>query len=278
MFADALRTPTNEEIATVSDRFEADLAASDSGVGIGATIESPSLFAAGRAGPTAYELKYLLTEKQAHDVQARIAKHLSLDPFADPALGNAYLTTSVYTDTPAFDVLRRTKLLGARKYRVRRYGHTGPIFAERKTKRGDEVRKRRSPVPDGHLAPLSEASPCEGWPGEWFRRQVMARQLRPVCRVSYERVAFMGPSEVGIIRVTLDRNLRGAEANGWNPTPVDGTLLLPGQVICEFKFRVAMPTMFKVIVANLGLAPATVSKYRTFMGSVRPEDRGGVDA
>ncbi len=276
MFAGPFRTQTNEEIATVSDRFEAGLAASDSGTG--AAVESPSLFAAGRAGPTAYELKYLLTEPQAREVQARIAKHLALDPFADPALGNAYLTTSVYTDTPTFDVLRRTKLLGARKYRVRRYGHAGPVFAERKTKRGDEVRKRRSPVPDGHLAPLSEPEPCEGWPGEWFRRQVTARQLRPVCRVSYERVAFMGPSEAGAVRVTLDRHVRGTVADGWDPTPVAGGELLPGQVICEFKFRVAMPTMFKVIVADLGLAPATVSKYRTFMGTVRPEGRGGVDA
>src|SRR5579884_4194362 len=72
-----------------------------------AAIESPSLFAAGADGPPAYELKFLLTEEQAAEVERRVASRLGLDTHADPALGKAYLTTSVYTDTPAFDVFSR---------------------------------------------------------------------------------------------------------------------------------------------------------------------------
>jgi hypothetical protein len=238
-------------------------------------IESPSLFAAGKDGPTAFEIKFLLPEAQARDVERQLAGRLRLDPFADPAFGNGYLTTSVYTDTPNFDVLMRAPGTGARKYRVRRYGLNGPVFAERKTKRGDEVRKRRSPVPDGHTAPLAESAPVDQWPCEWFRRQVSLRQLRPVCRVTYERVAFMGTTGEGdTVRATFDRNIRGMVANDWESIPVHGASLLPGQVICEFKFRVAMPVMFKTIVEEMSLTPATVSKYRLFMGTIRPVHAG----
>src|SRR5262245_51919594 len=73
-------------------------------------LESPSLYDPGAAeGATAYEVKFLLTEEQVQQVTARVAPQLALDPYADPARGNAYLTTSVYTDTSAFDVFYRTE-------------------------------------------------------------------------------------------------------------------------------------------------------------------------
>src|SRR3981189_3165235 len=74
-------------------------------------LESPSLFGPGAAadGATAYEVKFLLTEDQAAEGTAAGAGKLALAPYADPALGNAYLTTSVYTDTPSFDVFYRTE-------------------------------------------------------------------------------------------------------------------------------------------------------------------------
>lgn len=149
---------------------------------------------------------------------------------------------------------------------VRRYGLTGPLFAEQKTKRGQEVRKRRSPVPDGLVAPFMAVTPCEGWACEWFRTETAARNLRPVCRVSYDRVAYMGKAaDGGAVRVTFDRNVLGALAHGWDAVPVVGPELLPRHVICEF--RVAMPVMFKAIIE--ALAPATVSKYRLFMSTAR---------
>ena len=111
-------------------------------------LESPSLFGPGAAadGATAYEVKFLLTEDQVAEVAARVAGKLALDPYADPAMGNAYLTTSVYTDTPNFDVFYRTEGYSRDKFRVRRYGASGPVFVERKTKNGDKVRKHRARI------------------------------------------------------------------------------------------------------------------------------------
>jgi hypothetical protein len=242
-------------------------------------LESPSLFAPGGDGPPAFELKFLLTEDQARAIEARAARRLTLDPHADPALGNAYQTTSVYTDTPHFEVLSRAGTLGRRKYRVRRYGAGEPVFLERKTKSGDRVRKRRSAVPAVELAALTTPESAPDWAGNWFHRQLVARHLRPVCRVTYERVAYMGTGEGGPVRLTFDRRIRGVLAEGWAVEPVGPTpALLDGRVICEFKFRLALPALFKGLIEDLGLTPSTVSKYRLFMQTARPAVLGAADA
>src|SRR5262245_20987903 len=123
-------------------------------------LESPSLFVAGTGEgepgtPAAYELKFLLTEDQAAAATDRVRARLSPDPHADPSLGGAYRTTSIYTDTPRLDVLRRTGDYATSKCRVRRYGASGPVFLERKDKDGNRVRKCRATVPADDLAILS---------------------------------------------------------------------------------------------------------------------------
>ena len=201
-------------------------------------LESPSLFGPGAAadGATAYEVKFLLTEDQAAEVAARVAEKLALDPYADPAMGNAYLTTSVYTDTPTFDVFYRTEGYNRDKFRVRRYGASGPVFVERKTKSGDKVRKHRARINPAEVAELA----APGLNGEWAG---------------------------GTVRLTFDRNVRGVMAGEWRLEAVGAVPPLLDRVVCEFKFRTAMPALFKGIVADLALTPTPVSKYRTFVQS-----------
>lgn len=237
----------------------------------GCALESPSLFRGTggdgeSAGPAAYEVKFLLDEGQAADVVALLGGRLDPDPHADPALGGAYRTTSLYTDTPDFAVFRRLGESARSKFRVRRYGAGGPVFLERKDKDGDRVHKCRASVGPHELPVLADPAHPPGWVGGWFHCQLGLRRLHPVCRVTYERVAFLGRADGGTVRVTFDRKARGEATHGWDLTPVAaGPELLPGQVICEFKFRLAMPLMFKEIVGALGLNPTTVSKYRRFV-------------
>ncbi|MBP3960372.1 polyphosphate polymerase domain-containing protein [Gemmata sp. G18] len=230
-------------------------------------LESPSLFnpAAGADSATAYEVKFLLTEEQAAEVVARVTGKLALDPYADPALGNAYITTSVYTDTPNFDVFYRTEGYDRDKFRVRRYGLTGPVFVERKTKNGDKVRKHRVRISASEVPDLAAPELNGEWAGEWFHSQLLQKQLRPVCRVAYERVAYLGTADGGTVRLTFDRNIRGVLAGEWKLEAVGPVPALVDKVVTEFKFRTAMPALFKGIVADLGLTPTPVSKYRTFV-------------
>ena len=231
--------------------------------------ESPSLFQSeGTSAPPAYEIKFLLSEELARAVEARLRGRLALDPHADPALGGVYRTTSVYTETPTFDVFRRMGEYGKSKFRVRRYGSAGPVFLERKDKDGDRVRKARVAVPAAGLADPTAALGNSHQPGGWFRDEIIRRRLAPLCRISYERVAYMGLSDTGTVRVTFDRKVHGETTTGWEVVPVRSTTeLLPGQVICEFKYRAALPHLLREIMTALALHPTTCSKYRRFVAA-----------
>lgn len=231
-------------------------------------MESPSLFGPGAEADTAtaFEVKFLLSEDQVRDVVARVGSALALDPYADPTMGNAYLTTSIYTDTPAFDVFYRTEGYDRDKFRVRRYGMSGPVFVERKTKNGEKVRKHRSKIDAKEVPDLAAPALNGEWAGEWFHSQLLEKHLAPVCRVAYERVAYLGKTEGGTVRLTFDRNIRGVLASQWELLPVGAVPpLLTDRVVCEFKFRTAMPALFRGIVADLALTPSPFSKYRTFV-------------
>jgi hypothetical protein len=232
-------------------------------VSIHAAMESPSLVSRSAAMGPAYELKFLLDEAEALRVAGWAQGRLALDPYGDSALGGAYLTTSLYCDTPELDVYRRSPSYRRRKFRVRRYGLAPWVFLERKSKHGDRVAKRRTPIPDAELAPLAHPMSVVTWPSHWFHRSVTARRLRPACRIAYERTAFIGSCSEGPLRLTLDRRLRGMPAEAWNLSPVEGGLpLLMGQVILELKFFSALPLPFKQLVQELALTPSCISKYR----------------
>jgi len=220
----------------------------------------------------AFELKFVIAEEVAREVQRWAAQHLEADPYADLRTG-MYETTTLYLDTPALDVLNRTPGFRRRKFRMRRYGDSGPIHLERKSRSKDTVRKRRTTISEfelsrlaGPLAEMPAANCATEWAGDWFHQRIALRDLRPTCMVTYNRAAFMKLGSQGVMRLTLDRHIRGVPSNCWQLTPVHGrNELLPGQVVCELKFRDTMPHLFKQLVNDLKLTPGSVSKYRRLM-------------
>ena len=247
----------------------------------GTEIVSPGLFR-GERDTSAYEVKFLLSEPQAREVELMLLPEMEFDRHADPSLGHAYRVTSLYYDTPSMDVYFRRDGYRGEKYRVRRYGSAPATYFERKTKHGQKVRKLRSLVP---LDPEAAAppQPAEAHPAAWFNREVQQLSLRPVCQVTYERVALVGVNGAGPFRVTMDRAARGVPAGAHGSetangspngsagglsgsrfvSPFEGGLtLLDDDVIVEFKFMTAMPRLFKDTIAALHLAPQSVSKYR----------------
>ncbi len=242
-------------------------------------LESPSLVSGVGADVPAYEVKFLLNEEQAHELMRHVGNRLELDAHADPALGSAYRTTSLYCDTPALDVFHRLGVHKRRKHRIRRYDRSPWIFLERKSKWGDRVKKRRIMVPDADLVIFQGALSATSWSGHWFHRHLRERQLGPMCAIAYDRVALIGRTPEGPMRLTLDRNIRGVVCRDWTvPQFESGTPILTGQVICEFKYRSSMPALFKEIVQAMHLSPSPVSKYRTFMRTMGyGADRRAVD-
>lgn len=225
-----------------------------------AGFESPSLD--GGAG-TAYELKFVLDASAALDVENWSRAQMALDLHGDPALGGAYRTTSLYFDTPALDVYRRAGMHRLYKFRVRRYGSMAWAFLERKSREEGRVRKRRTPIPADDVQLLALSGSLLDLPGRWFQRDLRSHGLLPACRGEYLRTAFAGDHRGNSMRLTLDRQLRGAPDGNWSLAPRgEGLALLEGHVILELKFRGTLPAPFEGLVRDLNLTPSSLSKYR----------------
>jgi hypothetical protein len=218
--------------------------------------------ALGRGAEAAFEMKFLLSDEHARAVEDWARGCLALDPHADPALGG-YRTSSVYLDTAGLDVFYGSPGFKRRKFRIRRYGTEAVVFLERKARSGDRVRKRRACIPETELAFLEEAAATPMWPGHWFRTRLLVRGFRPVCLIGYDRVAFMASTSEGLVRLTLDRRVRGAPTGSLTPGVLTGGLpFLEGQTILELKFQAVLPSLFRRLIQDHGLTPAAVSKYR----------------
>lgn len=230
---------------------------------VSASCLSPSLMPAAK---TCYEAKFLADEDVVARMEDVLAERLTLDPHV--GLGErSYEVETVYFDTADFAVHRKAPGFRSTKHRVRRYGVSESVFLERKSKSSGRVRKLRTAVPLDALHDSSDAT--------WFHARIAARQLRPVCRIAYERTAYFGEGDTGPLRITFDRRLWASPVDSvdfdgeFRPTP------LPIQgVIVEMKFTTAMPTLFKSAVQHYGLAPTSASKYRTAVETLRLHHAG----
>lgn len=227
---------------------------------------SPSLLAAGDDSFRAYELKYLVSPETAEKIKAWAEAHMQIDLHADPALGGAYETTTLYLDTPALDILRRTEKTAGKKFRIRRYGAADRLFIEEKARRRDRVRKRRATMPIADLDRLASKEFDHRHPADWFHELIAEFTLSPTALITYRRHAYFGDTGGSPIRLTLDTDIHGRETSAWRIDRVqDGVHVLEDAVICEFKFADGLPVIFKDLIAELALQPSSVSKYRRVM-------------
>lgn len=226
---------------------------------------SPSLT---RAHLPAFEVKFLVPEEQAAEIERWARGRLDPDPHGDPSRGGTYAITTVYCDTADFNVLRKSDRYRRRKFRLRRYGDSELIYLERKTRLGSEVRKRRSSVLEPELALLASPVCLPDWAGNWFHRRVWFKQLGPTCSLSYLRTAFGRQTDDGQVRLTIDRHLRSQRTRHWKvPASGKGQAILVGQAVLEFKYRETMPTMLKQALEQFNLHPTSHSKYRSAMAA-----------
>ena len=129
---------------------------------------------------------------------------------------------------------------------LRRYGQEPVAWLEKKVRTGDRVHKRRLRVDLPDIARL-------GAP-RWFDEEVADLGLAPTCAVAYRRTAFLGSGDHGPFRLTLDRALEGTACRVWDLAAAGDPrhALVPDRVVCELKFRDALPHLFKQLLAQLG--------------------------
>ena len=215
------------------------------------------------AAKGSYELKIAVPDALVAPVIAWARAHIPPDPHAEMLGGDIYHVRSLYFDNDAYDVFFQAPGFRQSKYRVRRYGDERVCYVERKSKTRGRVRKRRTPIPEPELAYLAAADAGAAWAGGWFRDRLQRARLRPRCQIAYQRLARVGYLEDAPIRLTLDRNIRCAPAQGLELGALDDRFALPiERNVLELKFRVSLPRLFKELIQEFSLSPDSASKYR----------------
>ena len=211
----------------------------------------------------AREIKFVIDAAMRPRIVEWARAHLSIDGYGSGPHCDEYSTSTLYFETPAFDVYRRRGSYGRSKYRVRRYGHAGEVFFERKFRTTRLLAKRRTVLPLGDLEYLEHSSPDPGWEGFWFHRRIKLRNLRPLVQLSYDRVARIGTSSTGPVRLTIDTNLVVVPMpdRAFLPNGI-GMPFLQGLCIVEVKYPVALPVLFKELAESFHLEVQKISKFR----------------
>ncbi len=221
----------------------------------------------------AAETKFLLPVRQAEQVREWARLRLAPDPNAAGESLDNYTTTSLYFDTPGFDMLRRNGSYGRCKFRIRRYGSGEIVFLERKLKTHGLVSKRRSIVPIDDLVLLEAKEPLKNWPGYWFHRRLIHRGFRCVWQISYDRMARVAATATGPVRLTLDRSVcvLPVERPIFHPAG-SGYPVSEQRSILELKYLYSLPALFKELIGDFRLKPHPVSKYRLAAATLQLED------
>jgi hypothetical protein len=216
----------------------------------------------------AREIKFLIPAAMGLQIQEWARANLEPDPSGTGECGDQYATTSLYYETPGFDVFHQKESYGRAKYRIRRYGLDNYIFLERKFRTDRLLAKRRTSVPLEGLQRLGEPKADATWEGYWFHRRILTRGLKPLVQVSYDRTARLGSAPTGPIRLTIDTNLRVLPLPDRAFLPGVGLPLVEGTSILELKYVQDIPVIFKQLVERFAISPGRVSKYRLGLGAL----------
>jgi len=211
---------------------------------------------------SACEIKFIVDERQAAAIRAWARANMQPDPHGNGPFGDAYTTSTLYFDTERFDVFHRKGSFGRSKYRVRRYGASDVVFFERKMRTSELLVKRRTAALLHDLSRLTLIGSDDTWPPNWFHQRLQVRNLSPICRITYHRMARVSVGPYGPCRLTIDDGLMATATGdlsfgGGTEVPVAS-----GQAILELKYRVQMPAVFKELAETFALEPQRISKYR----------------
>ena len=210
----------------------------------------------------ARETKFLIDARLVDDLRAWVREALGRDPHGTGPHGDHYSTTSLYFDTPDFEVYRRHRSYARGKFRIRRYGLLDFIFLERKMRTDRLLAKRRTTVPLEDLQRVGDQAADPSWPGYWFQRRLLLRRLQPLVQISYDRTARLSIVDGDPVRFTMDTNLRVLPMPDRAFLPGTGFPLLEDRAIVEMKYRREMPAVLRRAVEDFKLTPSGVSKYR----------------
>lgn len=226
-----------------------------------------------------YELKYILTKNQYHELKEIMQEYMCLDQFGKHTI------RTIYLDTQDHRLIRHSieKPTYKEKLRVRAYGDIqkeDDVFIELKKKYEGVVYKRRISVPqeqavnylENHV-PLAQKNQITR-EIDYFIKYYEG--LKPSMLLSYDREAFFGLEDVNF-RMTFDQNVLSREDHLSLLEEVYGDELLPEDtVLLEVKTTYGLPSWLLHFFSSHQLYKTSFSKYGTAYKKVLfPKIQGG---
>jgi SPX domain protein involved in polyphosphate accumulation len=219
-----------------------------------------------------FELKYLLTLRQAEEVKERLHGYLVPDPHGE----GCYDLTSLYYDSPDLRFYSE-KLDGVRvrrKLRIRHY-ETGealtedtPVYVEIKQRVDRVTQKRRARMTyrealrlcSGRVRPQCEAEDRAIM--DEVETMLWQYNLHPVSVVGYHRQALIGTDYEPGLRVTFDTRLTCRRNNLQLHEPgMPLAMMRPDRAVMEVKVNDRLPAWMAELVGAKDLQLVRLSKY-----------------
>lgn len=221
-----------------------------------------------------FELKYLITLRQAKQVKSALGAYLIPDEHG--AHSGRYALASLYYDSPDLRCYWE-KVDGVkfrRKLRIRHYEtaepltEDTPVFVEIKQRVDRVTQKRRVSLRYGDALRLCDErripahEPADRAVVEEIHGFLWHYDMRPASIVQYERQAFIGTAyDIGL-RVTFDTFITAQTGRPRLHDPRSGVPLWGGNwVVMEIKVNERLPYWLTELVAAHNLQMVRVSKY-----------------
>ena len=221
-----------------------------------------------------FELKYLITRKEAEHFKKSLLPYLKLDHYG----GNdgKYSLSSLYYDSPNLRCYweKEYGIRFRRKLRIRRYEdgslltEDSTVFVEIKQRVDRVTQKRRLILPYYQALQLcNDRQIPEGTQEDQALIEeiyvfLWQYNLRPVGIVHYDRHAFMGTQYDPGLRITFDTNLRFQTQSTHLHESPNGLPIFPANfVVMEIKVNDRIPFWLTGLIADHGLQLERMSKY-----------------
>ncbi len=221
-----------------------------------------------------FELKYLLTLKQAEQIKSALRAFLVPDEHGSD--NGRYALASLYYDSPDWRCYREKQdgIKFRRKLRIRRYEtdelmtEETPVFVEIKQRIDRVTQKRRAMLAYGEALrlcndrQLPDHAPEDKSVIDEIYVFLWHYNLRPANIVRYDRQAFIGMEYDLGLRVTFDTSLSfQAHPLHLHERPAGLPMLPADRVVMEVKINERIPYWLTDLIAAHNLQLVRVSKY-----------------
>ncbi len=209
------------------------------------------------------EIKYRLSKEQYDEIRKRLEPYMKVDEYGVSRI------TSIYFDTPGYDLIRESleKPVYKEKFRLRGYGKINDdstVFLELKKKYKRVVYKRRVALKYKEAIDYIEKGIYPKEDSQILKEiDYFINYYKPTSKtyISCERIALYG-IENKEIRITFDKDIVG-KLNEGRFVNVTGAspLLDPGERLMEIKVPDALPLWLTGMLNDLKIYPQSFSKY-----------------